>query len=776
MTSVRRFFDSAHGDSYLLYASLVCIGLLLASSTARDATANMATGISPALSATAMAQDDPAEPKTARAGKVVSVKLPITGTSAATIEQTLTELAAQAPLTARGNKRPVVILEFDTANGRTGSGSDLGACMSLARFLVSSKINRLQTVAYIPAERESKLQGHAVLVAISANTLAMDEQASIGNAGIDEPEIAGYVKDIYRELAAERFVLPVPMAEAMLNPDLELYRVVADGKIDYVGTETLKELESSGIELDTRTLSSVGKTAFFSSAELLEFRVLEFRVKSRNDLAFRFGIEPSSMEVDSARGDEPWKAVHTTMMETIDSTNVNWLKRSLNTEVKSGNANLLIIELGNSEGDPVACTRLAEYLAELDSKKTRTVAWVTGDVKGHANLIALACDQTIFGPEGSIGMPAGVLDGEAIEIPDDKTLKRYRRIAQSIAKSKDCDWSVLLAMIDPTLSIAQYRNRDSGQIRLLCNDEFATLADGRDWLKENVRVEIKSGVDVKLAERFNLTRASVKKNLAELSTYYNLEDAPRSLKPSRTDQWIEDLAMFLASPFISSLLIFGAVFFLMNEASAPGTGLFAFLGLLCLLAFFWSHYLDGTVHGFEILLLLGGIVFILLEIFVLPGFGIFGIGGLLMVVASIVLASQSFIIPLTGEEIAQAPWSLLPVFGAAAGFIAAIYTLRKVLPNTPYLRRMLLEPRRREETGLETDRDPEAIVDWSYLAGRKGVAVTRLVPSGKAKIDGRVYDVMSDGKVVDKDDPIEVIEATGNRVIVCRVENKTGDE
>ena len=73
------------------------------------------------------------------------------------------------------------------------------------------------------------------------------------------------------------------------------------------------------------------------------------------------------------------------------------------------------------------------------------------------------------------------------------------------------------------------------------------------------------------------------------------------------------------------------------------------------------------------------------------------------------------------------------------------------------------------------DRDPEAIVDWSYLTGRKGKAVTRLMPSGKAKIDGRVYDVMTDGRVVDKGDEIEVVEATGNRVIVGPLESNSAD-
>ena len=50
--------------------------------------------------------------------------------------------------------------------------------------------------------------------------------------------------------------------------------------------------------------------------------------------------------------------------------------------------------------------------------------------------------------------------------------------------------------------------------------------------------------------------------------------------------------------------------------------------------------------------------------------------------------------------------------------------------------------------------------------GRKGTVVTRLMPSGKAKIDGKVYDVITDGQVVEKNGKIEVIEAVANRVVV----------
>jgi hypothetical protein len=136
-----------------------------------------------------------------------------------------------------------------------------------------------------------------------------------------------------------------------------------------------------------------------------------------------------------------------------------------------------------------------------------------------------------------------------------------------------------------------------------------------------------------------------------------------------------------------------------------------------------------------------------------------------MVIASMILASQEF--SFTASDLEKLPKSLIPALGAAFGFFTALFVLRNVLPHSPVFKRMILAPREPAiELGSGVSLDPEAIVDWSFLQGRKGEAATRLVPSGKARIDGRVYDVITDGRMVDKGQAIKVIEAIGNRVVV----------
>ena len=80
-----------------------------------------------------------------------------------------------------GDARPILVLEFDAAENKTGQGSDFGAALDLARYL--SGLSDAKTVAYIPRA----LKGHAVLAAMACEEIVMAPDATIGEAGLDEP-------------------------------------------------------------------------------------------------------------------------------------------------------------------------------------------------------------------------------------------------------------------------------------------------------------------------------------------------------------------------------------------------------------------------------------------------------------------------------------------------------------------------------------------------------------------------------------------------------------
>jgi len=124
------------------------------------------------------------------------------------------------------------------------------------------------------------------------------------------------------------------------------------------------------------------------------------------------------------------------------------------------------------------------------------------------------------------------------------------------------------------------------------------------------------------------------------------------------------------------------------------------------------------------------------------------------------------------NDLVEMTYSFVPVIGAGFGVLTAAIVLRNLIPRTPMLRRMILQPRKIVDTGLGGQTDPEAVVDWSYLLGLSGETATRLNPSGKARIQGKVYDVISNGQMLDQGQRIEVIEAIGNRIVVTAKSEK----
>ena len=60
----------------------------------------------------------------------------------------------------------------------------------------------------------------------------------------------------------------------------------------------------------------------------------------------------------------------------------------------------------------------------------------------------------------------------------------------------------------------------------------------------------------------------------------------------------------------------------------------------------------------------------------------------------------------------------------------------------------------------------ESIVSYGALLGQTGETTTKLMPAGKASIDGRIVDVISDGEAIAAGTRIRVEEVLGNRIVV----------
>jgi membrane-bound serine protease (ClpP class) len=187
-------------------------------------------------------------------------------------------------------------------------------------------------------------------------------------------------------------------------------------------------------------------------------------------------------------------------------------------------------------------------------------------------------------------------------------------------------------------------------------------------------------------------------------------------------------------------------------------GFGGFVSMVAFIVYFWSQHLNGTSGWLEVMLFLAGIVCVAAEIFVLPGFGVLGLGGGLLVIASIVLASQSFVLPVNAYQIRQMQWSLLGILAAAAGVTILGACARKWLPSAPLLRNVLLEPPVEDGDAFTSPLDD--------LVGASGTTTTRLAPAGKARIGSEIRDVSSDGILIEPGIAIEVVQVRAGRIFV----------
>jgi membrane-bound serine protease (ClpP class) len=708
-------------------------------------------------------------PQFTRKAWLVSVRLPVTESVASQVRQELVKISSEASATVDASQRPVLVLEFDTTSGATGQGSNLGSCLDLAMALTDPRMRGIQTVAFIPGLRmrgndnapnaaASRLNGHAVLVALSCNELAMHTDSLIGKAGLEIQGDGELEKSVYGNLVARRIALPSPVAMAMVDAAQGLYQVETDEGISFASRENLKALEDAGKAVSATTLCEPGNLAELDSKSLEEMQLLRHRVRSRSDLAARFKVSPDALDGHPSVSGK-WVAAQMRPGIFIDSSDTDWSLKMLDNHLRRNpETNLLVVRLNSKGGDLGACTRLARAIADLDSTRIRTVAFLETSATGNASLVAMVCDQIVVADNATLGGP------ETTEQPE-TALEDNRPLIRSIARQLQQDWSPLTGLVDPLLQVARYRNRTTGEIRLLCDEELKELADVESWIKTG-DVDLRGPLKPDEILELGFARSTAA-DFSQFRKSWQLDNEPVQLEPSPTVRWIDNLARWLGRPMIAFWLLAGAVFLLSTEMSTPGLGIPGFLGTLLLMLFFWSQYLGGNAEWLEILLFVIGGAFVLVEIFVLPGFGLFGIGGLLMIVVSIVLASQTFVLPRNSADWEQLPVSLSMVLGAFGGFFASVYFFGRHLRNVPFLRRLMLDPPGSDERISPDAREKmESIARREHLLGRTGRTTTPLVPAGKAQIGTELVDVITDGRMVEKGMAVRVVEVLGNRVMV----------
>ncbi|MEI7782464.1 MAG: NfeD family protein, partial [Planctomycetota bacterium] len=390
---------------------------------------------------------------------------------------------------------------------------------------------------------------------------------------------------------------------------------------------------------------------------------------------------------------------------------------------------------------------LATWLATLDPARVRTVAWVPREARADAALVALACDELVM-------TPTALLGGEGAATVDERQADALAVAwREGVAKKRGRSWSLPMALVKPGMTVRRAVQAATGRVEYFGDEELLPREDRDTWqMGGNVGIG-PIQLNGRSAESFGLA-THVVDGPDGLAKIYGLTGAMAVLEPG----WADRLLDALASPGVAWLLLLIGGVGLYIELHTPGFGLGGFISMVAFIVYFWSQYLHGPSGWLEVMLFLAGLFCLVAEIFVLPGFGVLGLGGGLLVIASIVLASQSFVLPANDYQIRQLQWSLLGILAAAIGVAVIGVLVRRWLPRAPVLRNVLLEPPAADD-GLDTEHRAE-------LLGLDGTTTSRLAPAGKARIGGRVHDVATRGELIEPGTAIRVVEVRGGRVVV----------
>ena len=147
-----------------------------------------------------------------------------------------------------------------------------------------------------------------------------------------------------------------------------------------------------------------------------------------------------------------------------------------------------------------------------------------------------------------------------------------------------------------------------------------------------------------------------------------------------------------------------------------------------------------------------GIALIFEEVFV-PG-GVLGTVGAIMVIWALTLMTDTFI------------GLLLAILVSFTIIGIIIYILIKIIPKERMRNTLILSSSLNKDEGYISSKDLQ-----SYT-GKVGIAESTLRPTGKAKIEGRILDVVSEDKLIEKGKMVKVTYVDGTKVLVREMEGE----
>ncbi|QDT63099.1 NfeD family protein [Calycomorphotria hydatis] len=715
------------------------------------------------------AQDDEGEAEAAEAkpepstvARVIVLKSPITEADEGRIRNVALELEQQA----RNGKRAVLVLEIPPGTSKFGDIRDLSL------FLVSAQIAEVKTIAWIP----ESVDGNNAVLALACNEIVMHPDAEFGDLGrgqalsqADQQFVLGLVDGQHNSKVNRALVRG--LSDPAISVSKARVGAGAEARARVVTDDDLRRLrnQSDAVITDVQVIIEPGVPGKFSGRRARNLDVLVTQTaETRSDIASIYDLPSDSLRPDPTAGGVP-EVAFIKIEGVIEPILQEFVGRQIDRAVAKG-ANLIIFEIDSPGGLLLASQELAFRIMDLEEQDVRTVAYVPDQALSGAAIISLGCDEIYLHSGATIGDagPIEITEGQQFERAPEKVLSFLRKVLRDLAERKGRPAAVAMAMADKDLKVYRVENAKTGREWFMTESEIQESAG--EWIEKEVVEESREDnlltIGGEKAHQLKIAEPPVQ-DLDELRLRLGVPLDVPLIPVQRT--WLDTLVFVLNTPFAMAMLIALGIILIYIELHLM-TGLLGILSALCFALFFWAKFLGGTADWLEVVLFVMGLACIAMEIFVIPGFGVFGVTGGLLLLASLVMASQTFGNIEPGTDF-NAMARTIGVMGATlAVTIVLSVILNTYLPKLPFMSALILTPPGSDDVDPdEPQLDPSLrgpAEGMGALLGQTGTALTVLRPAGKAIINDDYYDVVSQGGYIDADTEIEVVAVEGNRVVV----------
>ncbi len=465
--------------------------------------------------------------------------------------------------------------------------------------------------------------------------------------------------------------------------------------------------------------------------------------------------------------------VHVRLENELSLGTLALLQRSLRVAHESSDP-CLVVELDTPGGEVSLMWQIAKAIDQANIEGVRTVCWVNEHALSAGVLVAISCDRVYARDRAAIGAATPVTFGpeglQSLADLDPKSASAIAAMVRGWAKDHGRSPELALAMVDPETEV--YEVEIDGMRKLITGEEWRDMRLGLDP-PQLLRTVAPGGRPLTLTGSEALELGFIDGIVESLDDVLAKigypRVAPRTVVASRSEEILGQLNE------LSMLFLVAGLILAFVELKTPGFGLAGTLSAACFVLLFSARYLVGLADIPHIVAAALGAGLIAAELFVAPGTIWLGLGGFVCLLAAIVFGQlgPGFHFSNALDQVALRGVLDELVLGLAGAVVIA-WLVSRWLPDTPFLRRLVLAPASLAPPGEAVSETKPAIA-----IGSLGQALTDLRPVGKVVLDGEPaveYEARAEGLALERGARVRVVELGAGRLVVADDAPRAADD